>query len=146
MMMKPLEDHPWQSTAELKAHYAAVHKRLFDRPRREEPPQTKYEKKVFFGIATEKVLEMTAAFYKTSKREVMHGSHSGLVRVRHITFYLAYYIGKKNLRHIAKVMECHLNTVSSGIQRVMGDRRRHDATMVSEMQVLTNQLEALPWK
>ena len=74
--------------------------------------------------------------------DLLEGKVSAYVRVRYVTMFLAYYSGRRPMRHIAKVMDCHLNTVCDGIRKIH-DRRLHDAVLDSEMNALRAQIEEL---
>ena len=50
MMRPPVDNHIFANEAEMKAHYAAVHKRLYDRPQKEkEDPKFVFRKENRFG-------------------------------------------------------------------------------------------------
>jgi chromosomal replication initiation ATPase DnaA len=141
MMMKPPADsYQFTSTAALKEHYAAVHKRLFPQQQKQDTKPDIYDKQVWNGVSVQEVIALVAEFYKTTIPDLLHGRVSGLVRVRYVAYFMAYYSGKRPLRNIAKIMGCHLNTVHDGIRRI-SDRRRRDAVLDSEMVALRAQIE-----
>lgn len=127
----------------MKAHYAEVHKRLYDGPQREkEKPRYVDGKLIWKGVSVETVITLVAKFYKVSEIDIREGKVSALVRVRYTTMYLAYYTAKKTMRHVGRIMGFHLNTVCEGIRKI-GDRRLHDAILNGEINALRAQIEEL---
>jgi chromosomal replication initiation ATPase DnaA len=146
MMMKPpIDSYNFTSTAALIQHYADVHRRIYDRPKtKKEDPKFRLMRRspVWKGVHVENIINLVAAFYKMSLTDLMHGKMPAYVRVRYVTMFMSYYGAKKPMRHIAKNMDCHLNTVCDGIRKI-SDRRLHDVILNSEMNVLRAQIEAL---
>jgi chromosomal replication initiation ATPase DnaA len=143
MMMKPpIDSYHFTSTAALREHYAAVHKRIYPEQQKQKEDLKSERKPVWHGVSVQEVISLVAEFYKTTISELLQGRVSGLVRVGYVTYFLAYYTGRRPLRHIASVMHCHLNTVSDGIKKI-SDRRQRDATLDSEMVALRAQIEEL---
>lgn len=153
MLMKPLPDnHVFANAAEMRAHYANVHKRLYDRPQTE-PQEQRIEKPVWKDVPVEQVMALVAAFYKVSVFDLCEGSQQihpgrptranvGLVRVRHIAMFLAHNYSKTTMRQIGHVMGYQLNTVYEGVRKIK-DRRLHDAVLYSETNTLIAQIEEL---
>lgn len=144
MLMKPpADEYKFKSTADLKAHYAAVHKRIYGAPEREKPEERVLPKHlVWKGVSVESVIDHVARFYKISKTDLVESKSSAHVKVRHIAMYLAYYSGKKTLRHIGNRMHLHLNTVAGGIQKIM-DRIKTDPYLNAEIKALKAQIEEI---
>lgn len=146
MMMKPPNDpYNFTSTAALMQHYAEVHKRIYDRPpiEKEDPkkPITRHSL-IWKGVHVEKIVDLVAAFYKTSVLDLTHGKQPAFVKIRYVTMFMAYYCAKKPMRHIGHVMDCHLNTVCEGIRKI-SDRKLHDAVLDSEMNAIRAKIEEL---
>lgn len=144
MMMQPLVDpRAWMTEAELKAHYAEIRKRLYGCPNKEVPEPQKLPKPVWKGgISVQSIIMLVAAYYKITKMDILEGKTAGLVRVRYITMFLGYHCGKKSMRHIAREMNMHLNSVCEGIGKIIR-RREYDAMLDSEMNALRAQIEEL---
>lgn len=146
--MHPLLDkHAGKSEAEMKAHYKAVHQRIYGNPQREKEDQKKvidnYLPPPPKGIAVHRIVEVVAKFYKTSVPELLVSHVPGMIKVRYIAMYLAYYSGKKNLRKVGLAMNFHLNTVCDGIRKIT-DRRKYDSVMVTQMNELEEIIKRLP--
>lgn len=144
MLMKPqVDEYEFKSAADLKAHYAAIHKRLYGAPEREKPEDRVLPKhQVWKGVSVESIIDLVARFYKISTTDLLESKGASYVKVRHTAMYLAYYCGKKTLRHIGNHMDLHLNTVSEGVRKIM-ERRKNDLFLDREIIALKAQIEEI---
>src|SRR5262245_35675827 len=129
MMMQSLKDREWKSAAELKAHYAAVRKRIYQPDNVYVSPKEIAKKKEIVEIKprsreaictmqVETFVSIASMFYHMPMSDIMRGGHKAQIRVRHIVFYLARTIARKSLKHIGGVMGYQINTIYEGVHKV----------------------------
>jgi len=133
----PPDTHTFANAAEMRAHYAAVHKRIYGDITKEAPKPTKIIGK---KISVDSVMTITSVFYRVPIQDILIGRNPLLIRIRYIAMYLSYHVARKPMRHIGKVMGYQINTVFEGVRKIK-ERRVRDAILNSELNVLTRRIE-----
>ena len=144
-MMRPaIDKHTFANAAEMRKHYAEVHKRLYGPASNGRSPVVKREgKPLWVGLKVDRVLSVVADFYHIQMADLLMGKTAALTNVRYVSMYLAYHVGRKSIRHISKVMGYHFNTVLEGVQKLQF-RRKCDAVLNAQVNELAIRLKALP--
>jgi chromosomal replication initiation ATPase DnaA len=113
-MIPPADTHTFSSAAEMFAHYAAVHKRIYG-PAKQQEMQKIVEKPIRRGLQVETVISLVAAFYRVPVHDLLEGKTASLVRIRYVAMFLAYWFGKRPMRNIGRVMHYHINTSQQSV-------------------------------
>lgn len=138
-MRPPPDNHTFANAAEMRAHYAAVHKRIYGEISKK-PRKVIGKSIVWKGVQVEAIISLVANFYRISAIDIRKSKTQSVVRIRYVVMYLAYRVARKPLRNIGNAMGFTLNTVHEGARKIQ-DRRLHDAVLNSEINALTLEIE-----